>query len=105
MGCQKTSENGTELNVRFIEHPCCGNLMIMENETIEDFEQVRFDSLTYGVNMDSFIIIQNLALGDELRIEYEVLAIPLSEDYEIDCTNICNRHSGIPIKILNLEKI
>jgi len=61
--------------------------------------------LLYGVNLEDYVISENLDFGDELLIEYEVLATPLSDEFEVNCTVICNRHNGIPIKINSLEKL
>jgi hypothetical protein len=103
--CQKSSDTNPDLNFRYIDDFCCGNLMIMNGETIENYSANWRDSLTYGVNLEDYVSSQNLDFGDELLIEYEVLTSPLSDDVEIDCSVICNRHSGIPIRIISLEKL
>ena len=100
-----SSDTNPYLSFRYIEDLCCGNLMIMNEETIENYSASWLDSLTYGVNLEDYISSQNLEFGDELLIEYEVLAIPLPDDVEIDCPVICDRNSGIPIRIISLEKL
>lgn len=104
IGCQKSSDTNPELKFRYIEEFCCGNLMILDGNTIDDSSGNIQDSLTYGVNLDDYIIPQNLEFGDEILIEYEVLNFPLPDDFEINCSSICNRHNGISIKILSLKK-
>jgi len=101
--CQKNVETNPTPKFRYIEDLCCGNLMIINGETIEHPSGNWVDSLIYGVNLEEYISSQNLDFGDELLIEYEVLSDPLPDDIEIDCEIICNRHSGIPIEINSLE--
>jgi hypothetical protein len=103
--CQKSPDTNPNITFRYIEDLCCGNLMIMNGETIESPTGNWVDSLTYGVNLDEYISSQNLDFGDELFIEFEVLPLPLAEDIQVDCEVICNRHSGILIQINSLEKL
>ncbi len=104
IGCQTSSETNPELSFRYIDELCCGNLMILNEKTIDDPSGNFQDSLTYGVNLDDYIDSKNLKFGDEILIEYEILSFPLSDDFEINCSVFCNRHNGIPIKILSLKK-
>lgn len=105
IACQKSSDINQDFKFRYIEDFCCGNLMIMNGETIESPTGNWVDSLTYGVNLEDYISSQNLDFGDELYIEFKVLPIPLVEDIQVDCEIICNRHSGILIEISSLEKL
>ena len=105
IACQKSSEPNPDLTFRYIEDLCCGNLMMMNGETIEHPSGNWVDSLLYGVNLEEYINSQNLDFGDELIIEFEVLPDPLPDGIQIDCEIICDRHSGIPIEISSLEKL
>lgn len=87
------------LQVRFqdITTSCTWNLVTLNNELISDFQQTRQDSFLHS-DINQFEEAQNLQFGDTLTIEYEVLET-VPDGYEAPL-NICNRHTGIVIKIL-----
>ena len=101
LGCnnkQDVSINSASVSVRYIEQICCGNLMILDQQTIQSSCETYKDSLLRGVNLDEFSIPQNYQFGDMLTIEYEVMPA-----CEAACEITCNRRNGIPVKLLNVE--
>jgi len=94
-----TQNQKKEIQVKFIEQICCGNLMTLNNVLIGSRYDAYKDSLLYSTNFGDFPIFQSLQLEDIITIEYE-----LTESSEGDCEIMCNRHNGIPIKLLKVEK-
>lgn len=104
MGCTKenqlaTSENPIQVRFQDIITSCTWNLVTLNNETIFDFHQTRRDSFLHS-DINQFEIAQELEFGDTITIEYEVLEI--TPDGYVAPFNICDRETGIVIKILNI---
>ena len=100
--CQKQNTPSSKvgfLEVQFIEEICCGNLLMQENQTVQNFAKTRRDSLLYGLNIEAF---EEIEIGDIFQIKFEVLPFPVPEEFDYDCEIICNRWHGIPIKIIEL---
>lgn len=89
------------LKVRFqdISNSCTWNLVTLDNQLITNFQQTRQDSFLHS-NIDQFEEAQTLQFGDTLTIDFEVLET-VPNGYEAPFI-LCNRHSGIPIKIIEI---
>ncbi len=94
----------TDLRAQYDEHSCCANLSLLDNSTISTFDQSRQDFLLYAVNMNKFVDREELQLGDPVRLNIQILELPLKEELAYSCNSICNRHNGIPVKVLQLKK-
>lgn len=94
----------TDLRAQYDEHSCCANLILLDDSTISTFDESRQDFLLYGVNIADFVEREELQLGDNVRLNIQVLKLPLKEELTYSCTSICNRHNGIPVKVLQLKK-
>jgi|GEM_PF-3090893 len=104
--CDKETDDVliTDLKAQYDEHSCCANLILLDNSTISTFDKSRQDFLLYAVNMGDFVDREELQLGDNVQLNIQVLKLPLKEEEAYSCTSICNRHNGIPIKVLQLKK-
>lgn len=100
--CDKNKEDSgsqqDNIEVRYIEQICCGNMMTTENHLVASPCEFYEDSLLRAVNIDEFAIAQNYQFGDLLTIKFE-----LTEACEASCELTCNRMNGVPIKILSVE--
>ena len=79
---------------------CCSNLHVLDGSTVFSPLENREDDFLAGVNMESFIQDLNLNVGDELRITFE-----FTETLFPNCVIICNRHNGLRIEVLSVEKL
>lgn len=89
------------LKVRFqdVSASCTWNLVTLNHVMIFDFNQTRQDSFLHS-DINQFDEAQDLEFGDTLTIKYQVLpSVP--DGYEAPL-NICNRNTGIVIKILEI---
>jgi hypothetical protein len=92
------SQNETnKIEVKFIEQICCGNLMTLNNVLVNSSNEGYKDSLLAPINFNKFAVFPSVQIGDIVTIEYE-----LAENY-IECEIMCNRHNGIPIKLITVE--
>ncbi len=93
------NHNPEKVRVRYLtEEVCCGNMIILDNKTIERICIVPDDSLLRAVNLTDFAIAQTLKDGNILTIEYE-----LTEDCTASCGIDCNRDSAIPVRLSSIE--
>lgn len=85
-------------SVSYINEACCSKLISLStqpiNNSCEEF-QGNGPSMFDPINFSDFEIFQNIQPEDILTIEYELI-----ENCETKCTIVCNRPSGIPIKLL-----
>lgn len=104
--CDKQTDNMliTDLRAQYEEHSCCANLILLDNATVSTFDKSRQDFLLYAVNIGNFVAREELQLGDNVRLNIQVLELPLEEEVAYSCNSICNRHNGIPVKVLQLKK-
>lgn len=104
--CNKEADHVliTNLRAQYDEHSCCANLILLDDSTISTFDESRQDFLLYAVNMNNFVDREELQLGDPVRLNIQVLELPLKEELAYSCNSICNRHNGIPVKVLQLKK-
>lgn len=98
-GCEylNLSPKSKSLQVVYIQQICCGNLSILNEETILSCDSYE-DFLLQATNLEDFDIPQLYQFGDTLTIEYE-----LAEGCEASCDITCNRMNGIPIRLMEVK--
>ena len=100
IACRKemTQPQSNTLQVRYIQQICCGNLVIVGQQEIVSPCPTYQDSLLSAINLDDFDIPGRFQFGDTFSMEYQ-----LTTDCEASCEITCNRHNGIPVRILAVE--
>ena len=98
ISCQDDTNKKINYEVVFLDPgPCCSNMEIVNLEPIYSEIAGYSETILAAVNLTDF---SNLELedGDLLTIEFDFSA------ELFPCEIICNRYSGIPIKLTSVKK-
>lgn len=80
------------------EGPCCSNIQIINQEPVFSHLAGYSESILFAVNMEDFSSLE-ISPNDSLKIQY------LFSSADVSCKVICDRHNGIPIELLSIEKL
>lgn len=95
--CKQESSEIEMARVVFLDPgPCCSNLETIGQELIFSELVGYSESILAATNINEFSSIE-FQNGDSLSIQFEF------SDQLIPCAFICNRHHGIPIKLISVS--
>ena len=91
--------NSNTATVQFLQPgPCCSNMQLINQEAVFSELVGYSETILAAININDFNAL-GIEDGDFLKIEYIFSA-------EIfPCDIICNRHHGIPIEVISIQKI
>ncbi|MDX1479931.1 MAG: hypothetical protein R3301_19615 [Saprospiraceae bacterium] len=79
---------------------CGWNLRLLDDAVVSDLQQTRRDSFLHS-DFDRFNDQGRWVFGDTLQVTFEVIdRVP--DDFP-SAGRICNRHGGIPVRLLKVE--
>jgi hypothetical protein len=85
-------------NVMFINEACCSKLVSISSQSINSpCDNLQSNVLFDPTNFSDFELFQNIQSEEEITIKFQLI-----DNCETPCTIICNRSSGIPIKVLDV---
>lgn len=85
-------------NVIYINDACCSKLIAIGSQSIySDCETLQSDVFFDPTNLSDFELLQNIQPEEEITIEFALI-----ENCETSCTIVCNRPSGIPIRVIDV---
>ena len=88
----------------YTENVCCENLQLLNQVDFpEDCQLPVGYSRLLASNLNDFNIPDRFNFGDTLLIQFEFMGLCEAQDDQFDCTVVCDRLNGVPIRLTDIK--